>query len=101
MDQFTACYQDSLTGVYDCVDRIVLNGYFIVGHNPAGFRYWWRRLFGSDDNLDETHLMRIAGRFSRRLNAYAKSSGVPVIYSEAGDRKDEAAEEYLTRNPQT
>ena len=101
MDQFTACYQDYLTGVYDCVDRIVLNGYFIVGHNPAGFRYWWRRLFGSDDNLDEAHLMRLAGRFSRRLNAYAKSSGVPVIYSEAGDRKDEAAEEYLTKNPQT
>jgi len=101
MDQFTACYQEFLAGVYDCVDRIVLNAYFIVGHNPAGFRYWWRRLFGTDDNLDEAHLIRIAGRFSRRLNAYAKSNGVPVIYTEAGDRKNEVAEDYLAKNPQT
>jgi hypothetical protein len=28
---------------YDCVDRIVLNGYHRMGHEPAGFRTWWRR----------------------------------------------------------
>jgi hypothetical protein len=36
-------YQDLLSGSYDCVDRIVLNGYYRMGHEPAGFRTWWRR----------------------------------------------------------
>ena len=45
-----------LTGSYDCVDRIVLNAYFSIGHHPGGFRCWWRRLHGSDDQLDDTHL---------------------------------------------
>src|SRR6516164_8179676 len=60
-------YQDLLTGSYDCVDRIVLNGYYRMGHEPAGFRTWWRRLTGSDETLDNHHLMRLAGRFSRRV----------------------------------
>jgi len=38
----------------------------IFGHEPAGFRLWWRRLTGSDTTLDD-HLMRLAGRFSRRV----------------------------------
>jgi hypothetical protein len=25
-------------GCYDCVDRIVLNAYFRMGHHPGGFR---------------------------------------------------------------
>jgi hypothetical protein len=28
---------------------------------------WWRALTGSDETLDNTHLMRLAGRFSRRI----------------------------------
>jgi hypothetical protein len=78
------------------VDRIVLNAYFSVGHNPGGFRCWWRRLHdGSDDQLDDTHLMRMAGRFARRVKAWGKANGVPVIYCTAGERKHLIAEEYL------
>jgi hypothetical protein len=44
-------YQDLLSGTYDCVDRIVLNAYFRMGHDPGGFRLWWRQLTGSDDTL--------------------------------------------------
>ncbi|MCA1696476.1 MAG: hypothetical protein LC749_18105, partial [Actinobacteria bacterium] len=86
-DELTARYADLLSGGYDCVDRIVLNAYFGLGHNPGGFRVWWRRLFGSDDTLDNTHLMRMAGRFSRRVRAWAKDAGVPVIDCKAGTRK--------------
>lgn len=78
-DGLTHLYQDLLTGSYDCVDRIVLNGYFRMAHSPAGFRTWWRKLTGSDDTLDNTHLMRMAGRFSRRIRGYAKAHGIPVI----------------------
>src|SRR6516225_6670307 len=89
-------YQDLLDGSYDGVDRIVLNAYFPLGHNPGGFRCWWRRLHGgSDDDLDNTHLMRFAGRFARRVKAWAAANGVPVIYCTAGQRKHLIAEEYL------
>ena len=27
---------------YDCVDRVVLNAFFPIGHNPGGFRCWLR-----------------------------------------------------------
>jgi hypothetical protein len=95
-DDFSVRYGDLLTGSYDCVDRIVLNAYFPLGHNPGGFRCWWRRLHGgSDDDLDNTHLMRFAGRFARRVKAWAAANGVPVIYCKAGERKHLIAEEYL------
>ena len=86
-DDFTERYAGLLTGSYDCVDRIVLNAYFSIGHNPGGFRCWWRRLHGgSDDQLDNTHLMRMAGRFARRVKAWAAANQVPVIYCTAGQR---------------
>jgi hypothetical protein len=95
-DDFSARYGDLLTGSYDCVDRIVLNAFFPIGHNPGGFRVWWRRLHGgSDGDLDNTHLMRFAGRFARRVKAWAAANGVPVIYCTAGERKHLIAEEYL------
>ena len=70
-DGLSASYQDLLNGSYDCVDRIVLNGYFRMAYTGGGFREWWRRLNGSEDKLDNTHLMRMAGRFSRCFRAYA------------------------------
>jgi hypothetical protein len=94
-DDFTERYAGLLTGSYDCVDRIVLNAYFPLGHNPGGFRCWWRRLHGGEDQLDNTHLMRMAGRFARRVKAWAAANGVPVIYCAAGQRKHLIAGEYL------
>ncbi len=70
-DALSTQYADVLTGCYDCVDRIVLNAYNGLCHNAGGFRCWWRRLHGSDDTLDEAHLMRMAGRFSRRVRGFA------------------------------
>ena len=95
-DDFSERYGDLLTGSYDCVDRVVLNAYFSPGHNPGGFRYWWRLLHdGSDEKLDDAHLMRMAGRFARRVKAWAKANGVPLVYCAAGERKHLIAEEYL------
>ncbi len=99
-DDFSERYGDLLTGSYDCVDRIVLKAYFGLGHNPGGFRCWWRRWHdGSDDQLDDTHLMRFAGRFARRVKAWAGANGVPVIYCTAGQRKHRIAEEHLAAHP--
>jgi len=95
VDDFSARYGDLLSGSYDCVDRIVLNAYFSLGHSPGGFRTWWRRLHGDDEELDDTHLMRMAGRFSRRVRAFAKAHGIPVVDCKSGERKHRIAEEYL------
>jgi hypothetical protein len=96
IDEFSERYADLLTGSYDCVDRIVLNAYFPLGHNPGGFRVWWRRWHDdSDAELDNAHLMRLAGRFARRVRAWAAAHNVPVIDCKSDERKHRIAEEYL------
>src|SRR5580658_6654496 len=87
-DGLSTLYQDLLSGSYDCVDRIVLNAYFRMGHDPGGFRVWWRALTGSDETLENAYLMRLGGRISRRI---------PVIDCSAGQRKHDLAEEYLAK----
>ena len=49
----------------------------------------------SDAELDDAHLMRLPGRFARRVRAWAKANGVPVIECKAGQRKHRIAEDYL------
>jgi hypothetical protein len=99
-DDFSARYGDLLTGSYDCVDRVVLNAFFPLGHNPGGFRVWWRRWHdGSDEQLDNAHLMRMAGRFARRVKAWGQAHDVPVIYCKAGQRKHLIAAQHLAARP--
>src|SRR6202162_3221978 len=100
-DALSDRYADLLTGSYDCVDRIVLNGYYRMGHDPGGFRMWWRALDGSDEPLESVYLMRMAGRFSRRIRGYAKAKGIPVVDCSAGERKHDIAEEYLAKTKVT
>ena len=96
-DGLSTLYQDLLSGSYDCVDRIVLNAYFRMGHSPGGFRQWWRQLTGSDATLDNAHLMRLAGRFARRIRGYAQAHNIPVVNCSVGERKHDIAEEYLAK----
>src|SRR5246127_360812 len=100
-DGLSTLYRDLLDGSYDCVDRIVLNAYFRMVHDPGGFRVWWRALTGSDETLENAYLMRLAGRFSRRVRGYAKAHGIPVIDCPVGQRKHELAEEYLAKTTVT
>lgn len=97
-NSFCEYYEELLDSTYDCVDRIVLNGYFFMAQSEGGFRTWWRQLKGSDNNLDNTHLMRFAGRFSRRVHAFAEKKGIPLIYCQRGERKHEIAEQYIPDN---
>lgn len=53
----------------------------------------------SDDELDNAHLMRMAGRFSRRVRGWASANGVPVIDCGSEERKHKIAEEHLKKNP--
>jgi hypothetical protein len=99
-DEFSSYYAEYLEGTYDCVDRIVLNAYFVMGQSPGGCRRWWRRLHGgSDAELENNHLMGMAGRFSRRVRAYAQAKKIPVVDCRQGERKHELAEQYLPTDP--
>ena len=98
-DPLSLAYADSLTGQYDCVDRIILNAYFPLACSPGGLRTWWRSLEGNDDTLDNAHLMRLAGRFSRRVRGWAKKEKVLVIDCAAGERKHELAESHMPADP--
>jgi len=98
-DKLSARDTDLLDGTYECVDRIVLNAYFQFGQRPAGFRTWWRQLEGSDENLDNAHLMRMAGRLARRLRAHAKAHNIPVVEGATEERKYTIAEGYLPQAP--
>jgi hypothetical protein len=97
--QFSVYYADLLAGSYECIDRLVLNAYFQLGQTPGGFRTWWRQLHGSDADLDTHHLMRMAGRFSRRVRAYAQAHHIPLIDCQRGERKHELAQQYLPTEP--
>lgn len=97
-DRLVKYYDEILDGTYDCVDRIVLNGYFIQGCIPGGFRNWFRALYGSDSNLSNTTLMRMAGRFSRRIHAFCKAKKIPLSYFKSGERKHEEAEKLLPQD---
>jgi len=98
-DDFARYYAPLLEGIYDCVDRIVVNAYFRFGQYAGGFRTWWRAWAGSDDQLDDAHLMRLAGRFSRRVRAWAAAHQVPVLDCEPGTHKHEVAEQHLPTDP--
>ena len=99
-DHLSTLYQEFLEDGYDCVDRVVLNAYFSLGQSGGGFRMWWQELYGSDENLDNHPLMRMAGRFSRRLRGWAKANKVPVIYGSPGEQKPKIAEPYLATHEQ-
>lgn len=99
VDEFSNYYNDFIDCSYDCVDRIVINAYYPLCCSPAGFRHWWRLLKGSDDDLDNAHLMRFASRMSRRVRAYAKNQNIAVIDCRPKERKHEIAEQYLPTDP--
>jgi hypothetical protein len=100
-DELSTLYHDLLCGSYDCVDRIVLNAYFRMGHDPGGFRLWWRQLTGSDATLDNAHVMRLAGRFGRRIRGYAKAHNIPVVNCTVGERKHDIAEDFCAKTTVT
>ena len=98
-DPFSQYYAEFIEESYDVVDRLVLNAYFPMGQSAGGFRTWWRQLHGGDESLDTAHLMRMAGRFARRLRGWAKKNNIPVVNCAAGERKSDLAAQYLPVDP--
>ena len=102
-DSLAEQWSHRIDTTYDCVDRIVLNGHCRHASSPGGFRCFWRSLFGTDDDLNSTRAMRLAGRFSRRLRAWATKNDIPVLnawdYNDADNRMHTVAEDYYRSDP--
>ncbi len=79
--------------------RVVLDAYHPRGHNPGGFRVWWRRWHDDgDETLDNVHLMRLADRSARRVKAWGTAHDVLVVFCKTGERKHRIAEDYLAQH---
>ena len=98
LDDFSQYYRDLTDGGYDCVDRIVVNAYFRMGQTSGGMLTWWRALYGDAEQLDTAHLMRMAGRFARRVRAFAKQRGITILNCAPKDKKFEVANSYLGKH---
>jgi hypothetical protein len=99
-DPFGEHYADLLDGTYDCVDRIVLNGYFLFIQSGGGFRSWWRSVFGDENHLDNAHLMRWAGRFARRIRKVCEVRRIPILEKGQDDRMHQIVEELRPTDPE-
>lgn len=97
-DNITEHYFDVIEGTYDCIDRLVLNAYCPQLLIPGGFRIWYRNLKGTDKDLNNAVLMRMAGRFSRRVKAFCESNHIPMQYCKPGERKHEIAESLIPKD---
>ncbi|MEA2021432.1 MAG: hypothetical protein U9N08_03035 [Candidatus Caldatribacteriota bacterium] len=98
VDDFSKYYEKYLDSSYDCIDRIVLNAYFPLIQSNGGFRVWWNR-FMDENKLDNTHIMRFAGRFSRRIHTVAEKNNIPLIRCQPKERKHEIAEQLIPKDP--
>ena len=94
-DQFSRDYADLLDGLYDCIDRIVLNAYCPMLLSGGGIRFWWRQLKGGDSDLNTAALMRMAGVVSQRVQAYCRKNNIPFVHYQTGERKHEDEAELL------
>jgi hypothetical protein len=91
-DSLSEHYTPVLEGVYDCIDRIVLNAYCPMLITPGGVRNWYRIMENGDYDMSDANMMRYAGRFSRRVQSFCKKKNIPFVYFKTGERKHEEAE---------
>lgn len=94
-DSLTKHYEPLLDGVYDCIDRIVLNAYCPMLMVPGGVRNWYRIMEGNDKDMSDATMMRYAGRFSRRVQAFCKKKNIPFVHFQTGKRKHEEANKII------
>lgn len=98
-DAFSRYYAPLLNDMYDVVDRITINARFRFACGPGGFRKWWFDRFGTFDNLNNTFLMRQAGRYGRRVHGWAKKHHIAIVDCHKGVRKDRLARDYMPQDP--
>jgi hypothetical protein len=98
IDHITEHYRQIIEGTYNCIDRLVLNAYNPQLHIPGGFRIWYRDLKDTDEGLCNASLIRMAGRFNRRVKAFCESNRIHLQYCKVSERKHEIAEKLIPKD---
>src|SRR5262245_31520340 len=98
-DDLSQYYAELLEGVYDCVDRIVLNVFFPLAQAGGGVRSRGRKLHGDAAQLDDKDLREMAGTFALRLLAFCAKQEIAIIEARAGERKHDLAEPHVPKDP--
>jgi len=99
LDDFSDYVGDLLTGTYDCVDRILLRGYFPLGQTSGGLLRWWEQLHPGVE-LTEKKLRAMAGDFGRRVTAFARKKEILLEHCQIGDKtKHQRAERLRPKDP--
>lgn len=93
-DDFSTYIADLLKGIYDCVDRISLRGYFPLGQTSGGLLMWWNELYPSTP-LTQQRLRSLSGDLARRVQAYARQHQIPLRYFPIGDKTKHAQAQKL------
>ena len=94
-DQFSSRYQESSRRTVRLRGSACKSTLGYQGAAVVEVPKLWRSLYGSDEKLDDEHLMRMAGRFSRRLHARAQANKIQVVDCGRGEREHLTAEQFL------
>jgi hypothetical protein len=98
-DDLSSYLAQLLEGSYDCMDRITINAYYLLGQTGGGIRSWWRNWKGSDQGLSDAGMKAVAGDFGRRLKAWCRQNHLPFIDCHSGDDKHRIAQSFLPKDP--
>jgi hypothetical protein len=85
--------RDHVTLTVDCMDRIYLNGYIPNLQVPGQLVNFLTKHRGNQ--IPSPALLgQIGDQFAKAVKAYAQANGIPIVHFEAGQRKDEIAQQY-------
>ena len=90
--------RDDVALEVECIDRLYLNGYIPVLQTGGQLVRFMMEHLGQPIP-SPVLLQGITQGFTNKLNAYAKSKGIPIIKFEHGQRKDDIANKERSRRP--
>ncbi len=96
MDEFTHLFGTLLAFVYQCFDRIVINGYLSGLSRPENVVYFFHQVLGLPVVSKEV-LSRRTNDYQSWVEAFARNHDIPIQWAEKGVRKEDHVAPYLRR----
>jgi hypothetical protein len=96
MDEFTHLFGTLLAFVYQCFDRIVINGYLSGLSRPENVVYFFHQVLGLPVVSKEV-LSRRTNDYQSWVEAFARNHDIPIQWAEKGVRKEDHVAPHLRR----
>jgi hypothetical protein len=96
MPNVEALLRDHVVLGVDCVDRLYLNGYVPRLQRPQNL-WWFFHEHRRQPVMSPVLLSRMSEAFVAAIHAFAKRENVPIVHFEKGQKKEDVAQEHLTR----